>query len=264
MNYDHARKAGNRADVWKHFWLCELVRGLRPDQTGCVSVLDCHCGAGLYDRRKAEQWDDGIGRFAGNAADSLGCFGRVVASYLRRDLYPGSWLLAAEILKNRNVPFRIHGCDISPEVSKAFRDLGPDIAQSNCYEFTRGDGYGIASRGEPQSLVFLDPPYSPDADRDWQALARLMPVVKTSAEVVAIWYPIEDGIHRQPLLTSCGLLRHEISWQHSSEGWREKMTGCGLAVWARQELDLQAAEQTACDIARLIDGMYAKHTPGNG
>lgn len=263
MSYNHACKAGNRADVWKHFWLCEVVNRLRPDSTGCVSVLDTHCGAGLYNRHNAEQWDDGIGRFAGGAVGTLGCFGRVAAPYLQRNLYLGSWLLAAEVLKRRNIEFRIHGCDVATEAEAAFRNLGPEVAFEGSYQFTRGDGYAVAARGEPQSLVFLDPPYSPDAEQDWQTLARLIPDLKSSADVVAVWYPIDDRTERQLLLASCSLLRHEVSWEQSTEDLHETMTGCGFGIWAGEELELQETEQTAHGVAETLGGTYATRVPGD-
>ena len=120
--YDHKRKAGNRGDVWKHFWLCELVARLAADRSGKVSVLDTHCGAGVYRQDETEGWAQGIGRFGKETLASLGLFGKTLRRHLAEGRYLGSWLLVAEILADRGVDFSIRGCDVSADVGRAFVD----------------------------------------------------------------------------------------------------------------------------------------------
>jgi 23S rRNA A2030 N6-methylase RlmJ len=259
--YDHSRKAGNAADVWKHFWFCEVLNRLQPAPSGRVSILDTHCGTGLFQRDDAEQWDDGIGRFTGTAATSLGHFGRIVTPYLQADLYPGSWLLAADVLKSRNVQFQIHGCDIAAEPERAFQNLGPEVALGARYQFTRGDGYPVAARGEPHSLVFFDPPYSPAPDRDWQSLARVIPTAASSADVIAVWYPLKESTEPCQLLASCNLTGHEITWGTTKHG----MAGCGFGIRSKGTCDLTEPEGLAGSVAATLGGTYSKRTtPANG
>lgn len=250
--YDHSRKAGNRADVWKHFWLCEVVRRLRPNHSGHLSILDTHCGAGLFHRADTEEWDRGIGSFDQNELASLGAYGQIVAPHLANSQYPGSWLLAATILAEKQLDFTILGCDISPTVEDAFQANAARFGFAPRCRFIRGNGYAVAAERKPYSLVFLDPPYSPDPDEDWQALGRLIPALQNPTDVVAVWYPIDDGSESDRLIATWGLVAHEIVWGGPG------IAGCGLAVLPRDELDLTEPEHVACSLATVLGGAYSR------
>ena len=255
--YDHARKAGNRADVWKHFWLCELVSRLTPDRSGRVSILDTHCGAGLFYRDEAELWDDGIGRFRETDTSILGIFGRTAFPYLARNEYPGSWLLAASVLANRQIEFAIDGCDVSADVEKAFQFNASRFGFSEMCRFTHSDGYALAEQAAPRSLVFFDPPYSPDADRDWQALGRVIPAAASSAEVVALWYPLSASDESRHLSAMGDLTGYEIAWGDLAQPGTP-MKGCGLGLFSDTNIDLTRVEQSANAVAERLGGEYTK------
>lgn len=260
--YDHSRKAGNRADVWKHFWLCEVVERLRPDVTGRVSVLDTHCGAGLFQRKDMESWDQGIGLFEGGAVTTLGRFGRISAPYLERNQYLGSWLLAVLVLADRRVDYEILGCDASADVGIAFeRTASQSEVPSQC-RFICGDGFAIAGQELRHSLVFLDPPYSPDPAEDWRTLGRLIPKLRSTTDVVAVWYPIDSSAELEQLSGICGLVRHDIHWTSSRDRQDLGMSGCGFGLLADDAFDLGAAEATACTVAKILRGRYTNHSVG--
>lgn len=250
--YDHSRKAGNRADVWKHFWLCELVSRLRPDRSGRVSMLDTHCGAGLFHRADAEEWDRGISSFDQNELASLGTYGQIVAPHLANNEYPGSWLLAATILAERQLDFTILGCDISRAVEDAFQTNVARFGFAPRCRFVRGDGYTVASDCRPYSLVFLDPPYWPDPDADWQTLCRLIPALQSSTDLVAVWYPIGDGSESDRLIATYGLVAYEIVWGGPG------IAGCGFTVLPRDDIDLTEPERVASSLATILGGAYSK------
>ena len=250
--YLHSRKAGNRADVWKHFWLCEFVDRLPVNPAGPLTILDTHCGVGLFDRDRAEEWDNGIGRFVQSASDSLGKFGRIVAPFLARGEYLGSWALAGMVLAQRHVEFEILACDLSTDVEAAFRTNASNLGLTADCRFLRSNGYEVAAQGDPHTLVFLDPPYTPDPSEDWAALANLIPTLQNSAEAVAVWYPIhESSTPRQPSAFT-NLPRHEITWGQTG------MIGCGIAIHAKPPLDFSKAEHLAPKIAATLGGTYTK------
>lgn len=252
--YLHHRKAGNRADVWKHFWLCEVVDRLPARPAGPLTILDTHCGAGLFRRDRAEEWDDGIGRFARCASDSLGKFGQIAAPFLARDEYLGSWALAAMVLAQRHIEFEILACDLSPDVETAFHANASDLGLTANSRFLRSNGYEVAAQGDPHTLVFLDPPYTPEPNADWAALARFIPDLRKSAEVVAVWYPIQESSTRTQPSAFTDLTRHEITWGGTG------MIGCGFAIHAQKPLDLSKAEDLARQIAAALGGIYRKET----
>lgn len=246
--YLHARKAGNRADVWKHFWLCELVDRLYVNPSGSLTILDTHCGAGLFHRDRAEQWDDGIGRFAQSASDSLGKFGEIAAPFLARDEYLGSWALTAMVLAQRQVEFEILACDLSPDVETAFHANVSNLGLTANCRFLRSNGYEVAAQGDPHTLIFLDPPYTPDPSADWAALAGIIPNLQNSADAVAVYYSIHDT--SPPTIT--GLTYHEITWGQTG------MLGCGFAIHSKAPLDLSKAEDLAREIATTLGATYTK------
>ena len=60
MHYDHARKAGNRGDVWKHFTIVAVIDGLEVPER--FRYVDLHSGAPLHDLRPRDEWSNGIAR----------------------------------------------------------------------------------------------------------------------------------------------------------------------------------------------------------
>ena len=48
MAYDHARKAGNRGDVWKHAVLVALTDAITTDSSS-FRYVESHAGAPLHD-----------------------------------------------------------------------------------------------------------------------------------------------------------------------------------------------------------------------
>jgi 23S rRNA A2030 N6-methylase RlmJ len=255
--YTHRHKAGNRCDVWKHFWLCEVVQRLPPNPAGPVIVLDAHCGEGRFRREDAREWESGIGLFGRTAAATLGRFGQAIAPRLDMSEYLGSWALIATVLADRHVEFELLGCDLSSEVRRRFEENASSFMGSGSCRFTQADGYKIAGSCSGLSLVFLDPPYWPDADKDWQALCGVIPNLQSSNDTIAVWYPIYGHTEPEGLVSACGLTGYEIRWADEDSSSDDVLKGCGLGIVSQRDLDLSEVQPTACEVARILGGRYS-------
>jgi 23S rRNA A2030 N6-methylase RlmJ len=94
MDYNHARKAGNRGDVWKHAILM-LIADSIPIRNDEFHWLEGHAGAPIHRLHLGGEWQRGIGSIL--TTKNLAYVTRA-ADFVRKGLYPAGWLLAAERL----------------------------------------------------------------------------------------------------------------------------------------------------------------------
>jgi 23S rRNA (adenine2030-N6)-methyltransferase len=120
LNYRHAFHAGNFADVMKHAILLELLAALTRESGG-LTVIDTHAGAGIHDLRGGEA--SRTGEAAGGvvklmAAEAPPVFDSLKAAVRRANrgdeirFYPGSPLLIADALRARD---RLIACELRPD-----------------------------------------------------------------------------------------------------------------------------------------------------
>lgn len=195
MNYRHGYHAGNFADVVKHTALIAILQHLKKKDTA-FSVVDSHAGRGLYDLSAAEagktgEAEAGIGRLQ----DLSGAMPEALAAYLmlakqKRGWYPGSPLIAAELLRGQD---RLMAIEKHPE---EFALLRQSLAPFRNAQAEQGDGYGRAIKLLPppsrRGLVLLDPPFeSPD---EFSALAQTVREAwrKFATGIYLIWYPVKS------------------------------------------------------------------------
>ncbi len=93
MPYDHARKAGNRGDVWKHFTLVSVIDSL--DVPERFRYVDLHSGAPIHDLRPGGEWKSGIGTILTEcrALTRHGYF-ETASAFLGKMKYPAAWWFA--------------------------------------------------------------------------------------------------------------------------------------------------------------------------
>lgn len=241
MNYRHAFRAGNFADVFKHLVLVALLEGLKRKEKG-FAYFETHAGAGRYDLRdpavqKTGEYRDGIGRlWRAPAVDPL------VAAYLaavrgvNREpalrVYPGSPRIARSLARPQD---RLQLAELEPgECARLKREFARDRqVRVDC-----GDGYRFLGvwlpPPEARGLVLIDPPY--ESEEEWRrtAGAALDAHRRWATGVYAVWYPLKAGAPaarlRQAFETS-GVRRILLA---ELEVWPAdtpfRLNGCGMVV----------------------------------
>lgn len=198
MNYRHAFHAGNFADLHKHTILLAMLSALQ-EQSGALSVIDTHAGAGAYDlsgemARRSGEAQAGVFRLEA-ATDAPAVFGPLLAAVLKinsgqaGDLYPGSPLLMARALRKAD---RYAGCELRPDDAVLLSKTLAPYANAQALE---ADGFATAAaqagRGG-RAFVIIDPPFErPD---DYARIAETTRAVLKRAPdaALAIWLPLKD------------------------------------------------------------------------
>ncbi len=236
LSYQHGYHAGNLADVHKHAmlaWMLDyLTRKPKP-----LSYLETHAGRALYDltdaaAQKTGEAAAGISRVAGwFAADHP--YARALAKVRAAhggDAYPGSPLLAAELLRFED---HLTLAELHPQEHAALAAAMVPYP-STC---VARDGFETAlSRTPPdprRGLLLCDPSFEVKSDYDTipdflAKLHRRWPV-----GVLVLWYPIlTNGVH-QAMTRSLAArfpdgICHEVSFPPARPG--HGMIGSGLFV----------------------------------
>jgi 23S rRNA A2030 N6-methylase RlmJ len=99
--YDHARKAGNKGDVWKHFTVVTVVDRLGVDDT--FRYVDIHSGAPSYELGHAGEWKRGIGAILEECAplQSHGYL-QIASKFVTGGTYPSAWRIVVDRLSTRS------------------------------------------------------------------------------------------------------------------------------------------------------------------
>lgn len=231
-SYDHGPRAGNKADVWKHFILLSTVEillrqeGLRGTP---FHYLETHCGKGLYLLDQKGAWREGIGKmdFLPAPLASHPYFRLAGAPRGAGGVYLGSWLLVGLQLQSLGMEFRMSLYDLSREVEKHLGCLGLLGQRGSPIRFVCADGFGALESGEMWDLAFVDPPFAPDPEKDKLECLRVSGLLDQSCKVFLIWYPL--GCEQDPGLE---LIEAQEAWE-IIWGRKEKacsMAGCGMLL----------------------------------
>lgn len=254
--YDHSRNAGNRADVWKHFILMELLAAIsgipRPwEEPFCY--LDTHCGHPLYVLAPGGNWKGGIGRvFPPPASLADRPYFRILGSLGDpRVMYPSSWVQVSLFLLQRGVPFKAVLRDLSPKVEESLWGMGLRDPSNGPLEFKRKDGFSSLEKGTSWDLVLVDPPFLPDPRRDFQRCADMLERLRERARAFLIWYPLFSFTERPWR----GVLRErafEVTWDDLQEG--TSMRGCGALVGGHEANQIETLGRTLAELAASLNG----------
>lgn len=192
LSYRHGFHAGNHADALKHLVLVECItRLIEKDKP--LSYVDTHAGAGSYrlDSGFAAQnreWEGGIARLmaASNAPRTVAAYEAAVGG--NRNVYPGSPLVAARLLRptDRLTLFELHPSDAEP--------LSALFAADRRVRVVQGDGLlGLRSALPPPSrrgLVLVDPSYELASDYDAVPAALADALRRFATGAYLLWYPL--------------------------------------------------------------------------
>ncbi|HEY5347446.1 MAG TPA: 23S rRNA (adenine(2030)-N(6))-methyltransferase RlmJ [Rhizomicrobium sp.] len=233
MNYRHAYHAGNFADVVKHVALTAILLHLRKKETP-FAVIDTHAGAGLYDlnseaARTTGEAEGGIAalRDLADGPSALREYLRLAAS---RDAYPGSPLIAAQLLRPQD---RLVAIEKHPEDAAR---LKTNLAPFRKARMEEGDGYArllaLLPPPERRGLVLIDPPY--EAPDEFAAAARALREAyrRFATGIYLVWFPVKSQSAADAFcgeVLACGAakaLRIDIA----IAGDADRLTRAGLLV----------------------------------
>ena len=194
MNYRHAFHAGNHTEVFKHATLVLLLDRLLAKTTP-IMVLDTHAGLGVYDLTSSEaertgEATAGIIKVFGNLKGVATRYASCVGPYLANGRYPGSPLIAADMLRAED---RIIACELHPQDVNILRETfaGDRRAAVHCR-----DGYEAMSAFVPpeerRGLVFVDPPYEDRDEPERMGYRMAAAIKKWPTGIFLCWYPVKD------------------------------------------------------------------------
>jgi 23S rRNA (adenine2030-N6)-methyltransferase len=194
MNYRHGYHAGNFADVVKHIALVAILLHLRKKDTA-FSVVDSHGGRGAYDlsgeqSAKTGEAAKGIAQLMELSGDMPEALSSYLSLVKESDLYPGSPLIAAQLLRPQD---RLTAIEKHPE---EFASLKETLGPFRNAAAEQGDGYARALKLLPppsrRGLVLIDPPF--ERPEEFSDLARTLrdATRKFATGVILAWYPVKS------------------------------------------------------------------------
>lgn len=258
MAYEHSRKAGNRGDVWKHAVLVALTDAIAADSDS-FHYVESHAGAPLHDLRHGDEWRLGAGAIAGSA--SCGSrYAAIAGEWLCTQQYPAGWVFAADRLARRFEHVDVKLFDTSDDVAERYRRLRLSelrLPSNVRVKFRRQDGYAAAERLEAADadLVFLDPPYHPDSEKDWR---RVRDVCRTLGKFAA-WYPFYWPTWPRKLSDDTGCRSWEVTWADLGAKPSQKLKGCGVLI--SDDLALPNVEENLRQFAERIGWKFSVRGP---
>ena len=254
--YNHSKKAGNRGDVWKHFILTVLAKNISLDND-TIHYLDCHAGAPIHDLNKGGEWQRGIAPLI-DAGTNDNAYVDLVRKYWPKK-YPSSWMVVANMLAKRFKRVQISLFDNSEEVACHYSD--EDLCNLNKrgyvpenveVKFCKDDGFSRAVDKNDKDLIFLDPPFSPDANKDWTSLKEACIELKYQDQSFAAWYPFFWHTKPRELLERTQCEAWQSSWSDCGPKPSQNLKGCGVLLSDNLATLVKDREQ---ELAELADSM---------
>ncbi|MFM1897070.1 MAG: hypothetical protein RLZZ385_2144 [Pseudomonadota bacterium] len=234
LSYRHGFHAGNFADLLKHFTLALCIDYLKQ-KPAPVRYIDTHAGAGQYNIKSPMAAKTGEFRSGAGALDwaalpaQAQSLREVVQSCLDTGHYPGSPLIAARLLRNRDELrlFELHTTEY-PLLQKLF-------ARDRRVRVFTDDGFAAMKSQLPvksaRALVLLDPSYERREDYSDLVSAVTEGLKRMSNALLIIWYPIVDSRATERMLKQITRLTPEpllAEFELNQPG--PGMRACGVAV----------------------------------
>ncbi|PLX62220.1 23S rRNA (adenine(2030)-N(6))-methyltransferase RlmJ [Sedimenticola selenatireducens] len=201
LSYRHAFHAGNFADVFKHLVLVKSLEYLLQ-KPGPLLYIDTHAGAGSYPlnnamSRKTNEYAQGAGALQLQQLPAdFAPYGRLVERYGKQGIYPGSPLIAADLLRDQDKLrlFELHPTDY-PKLARLFaKDRRVRAEQSDGHHALKSQ----LPAAQKRALVLMDPAY--EVKREYQTVVdSLLAGYKRMANATyLLWYPVvqRDWIDR--------------------------------------------------------------------
>jgi len=128
-------------------------------------------------------------------------------------------------------------------------------------EFQQADGYTAATTSEKADLVFLDPPFHPDAETDWRKLAgSCLSLAERDVPFVA-WYPFFWTTRPQWLVDTTRCEAWEVMWAPCGPKRSQNLKGCGMLASSQVVPGLQRAERELRRVSSCLGSEFRVRYP---
>jgi 23S rRNA A2030 N6-methylase RlmJ len=226
MEYSHFRKAGNQGDVWKHAVLLAVADAIEVGERAVY--VESHAGAPVHELQAGGEWRKGVGRVTeASACDSA--YRAAVVPWVHRNEYPASWVFVANRLAHRAKMVTVELADTSETVAQACKqETALRVPENVRVSFTKSDGFELAIQAVSPSLVFLDPPFSPDRELDWRRLAgTCLRLIEHRVPFLA-WYPYSWPTLPNWIVDTTMCETWEVLWAKVGPRQSRNLKGCGM------------------------------------
>jgi 23S rRNA A2030 N6-methylase RlmJ len=260
MSYDHERKAGNRGDVWKHFVLVSLVEAIASRDN--FRYFESHAGAPIHQLKSGGEWKQGIGHVLGNRLiDRAHPYCTIAASFVRKQSYPAGWRFVADHLATKCSHVDVVLTDQAKAVFARYEASSPISPFKNVtVRFEQADGFSRMPHASQADLIFIDPPYHPNADLDWKAVGTACNKLNKDCSSFLAWYPIYWETKPQHLVDMTGCSSWEVRWAQDGPKPSQNLKGCGMLASADlSQISIQAGLPT---LASCLGGRFQVRRPG--
>ena len=234
LSYRHAFHAGSFADLLKHLVLCQIIDYLKKKPSP-IRYIDTHAGAGLYnitaDKSKLTgEFARGVGALdLQSLPQGINLFREVVTPFLKQGQYPGSPLIAANMLREQDELrlFELHNTDFP-----ILQDL---FAGDRRVRVMHEDGFSALKALLPvrnaRALVLIDPSYELQQEYNLVVDTLQEGYARMPHAVFALWYPVVDEQAVSYLLRHIKSLAQDDLWQYELDiGGTTGMSRCGVIV----------------------------------
>ena len=203
LSYQHGFHAGNHADIIKHLALVNALRYLLK-KSKPITYIDTHAGAGCYRTNsekslKTGEFQAGVGSLNWECLPSeCDNYRDVLSNYLPNLKYPGSPLIAADLLRKSD---RLRVFDLHPKESASLTEL---FSRDKRVKVEKSDGFGALKALLPvkdgRAVVLIDPSY--EVKSDYQTVAKNLVEAhkRMPTALFMIWYPVVDARLTQELI----------------------------------------------------------------
>ena len=235
LSYRHALHAGNFADVLKHLVLCKTLEYL-IQKPAPILYIDTHSGAGRYAlnsklAKKTTEHQSAIKTLDfSRLPESVAGYRQIVQPLLRQQQYPGSPLIACQLLRKQDSLrlFELHRSDY-PRLKQLFQKDRRVIADMS-------DGYqalnALLPARQKRALVLLDPSYEDKSEYRLVVDAIRLAYKKMSTAHILLWYPVVDRKRLEAMIKNvCSSGVHDV-WRFElcieADTQQAGMTGSGM------------------------------------
>lgn len=235
LSYRHAFHAGNFADVLKHLVLCKTLQYMTQKATP-VAYIDTHAGAGIYALNnklatRTDEFKSGIGALNfSSLPESIQIYQDKVAPLFKKQQYPGSPWLAAQILRSQDKLwlYEMHSSDY-PLLENLFN-------QDNRVRTSSSDGYhslkALLPTKNARALILIDPSYELKSDFKNVVESIQQAHKRMASAQILLWYPIVDRKQIEKMINQicasgiADIWRYELCMQADTQQYG--MTGSGI------------------------------------
>ena len=257
MPYDHARKAGNRGDVWKHFTLVAVCDVLPVRQR--FRYVDLHSGAPFHELQPRGEWRRGVGSVLDGCASlrQHGYF-EIASAFVQNLRYPSGWWFAAERLATRCQHVDVVLTDLAEEVAARYAPSPlPGLRANVTVCFNQADGFRRARDLTKADLVLIDPPFSPDAAADWRSVAATCRLLLKQQIRFLAWYPVFSPTNPQRLVAATECSAWELTWAPFGPKPSQNLKGCGILASPDLTEVLRGTKASLNVLASCLGGKFS-------